>query len=34
MGHKHYDVFLEDGSVGDLEANSYCVIYTERGKER
>ena len=34
LGHKHYDVFLEDGSMGDLEANSYYVIYTERGKER
>ncbi len=33
-GHKYYDVFLEDGSEGDLEANSYCVVYTERGKER
>lgn len=33
-GHKYYDVFLEDGSTGDLEANSYCVIYTEKGKER
>lgn len=34
FGHKHFDVFLEDGSIGELEANSYCVIYTERGKER
>lgn len=30
-GHKEYDVFLNDGSKGELEANSYCVTYTERG---
>ena len=33
-GHKYFDVFLEDGSQGELEANSYCVIYKELGKER
>jgi hypothetical protein len=33
-GHKIYDVFLEDGHAGLVEANSYCVIYQELGKER
>lgn len=34
MGHKYFNVFLEDGGRGNLEANSYSVIYKELGKER
>ena len=33
-GHKYFDVFLEDGNLGELEADSYSVIFTEKGKER
>ena len=36
-GHKKYTVFLEDGGTGEIEGNSYCVIYTEHehgNKER
>lgn len=34
MGHEDFDVFLEDGSLGTIEAGSYGVIYRELGKER
>ena len=37
FGHKFFDVFLENGATGELEANSYTVIYIEqekRGVER
>lgn len=33
-GHKHFDVFLENNSTGEIEATSYYVTYLEHGKER
>ncbi|AKM83226.1 hypothetical protein A2422_00285 [Candidatus Woesebacteria bacterium RIFOXYC1_FULL_31_51] len=33
-GHKNYEVFLENGSTGEMEANSYFISYNENGKER
>jgi hypothetical protein len=28
-GHRDFDVFLENGSQGEIEANSYYVVYKE-----
>ncbi len=33
-GHRHFEVFLEDGSTGVTEVSSYYVTYCEHGKER
>lgn len=38
-GHRDFKVFLEDGTIGQIEAGSYCVTFKElketpAGKER
>jgi hypothetical protein len=34
FGHDDFDVLLEDGNIGKIEANSHIVVYQELGKER
>lgn len=33
-GHKGYEVFLEDGSTGEIFTSTYFVQYINHGKER
>jgi len=33
-GHRNFDVFLENGSTGTIEGNSYCVFYKKDEVDR